>query len=64
MKPLTEKFLKFWYKAIHADNVLFIVFMPSFVQIHKAEVTKPMRGIHDKNNGFPTLSPWSLERSR
>jgi len=44
---LTEN-SKFRYKTIHADNVSRI--LPSLVEIGKAEVTKPVSGIHDEKN--------------
>jgi len=40
------KISKFRYETIHTDNWMIHIFLRSFVEIGKAEVTKPVRGIH------------------
>jgi len=40
------------------------VFLPSFAEIGKAEVTKRVSGIRHKNVGILPLCLWLLERSR
>jgi len=63
-RPLNRKSAKFDYETIHQHMNLIHVFLPIFVEIRKAKVTKTMHGIsHKKGKYFASFSRASGEIS-